>query len=343
MIKSICLVRLSALGDVLMFVPLVRTLQRYLPDAALTWVISRPAYDLVSDMEGIEFIVIQKPKGLMDYWRFKQQFHARTFDVLLAAQASLRANLLYPCIRARRKVGYDRARAKDGHGWFVNETIRPGRDHTLDGFLKFARVLGVKQTEVRWDLPMSALDEAWARAHMPVGVRPVLVLNPAASKAERTWPVERYIEVIRWVQTMGLMSVVLTGGPSAEDKALGDAIAAAVLPVTNLIGKTKPKQLLAVIREAALVLCPDTGPAHMAVAVGTPVIALHAVTGVGISGPYTCRDLAIDAYPEALSRLLGKTIDTCPWGTQVRADAAMKLIGVEAVITQITALLLPLA
>ena len=334
MIKSICLVRLSALGDVLMVVPLVRTLQRYLPDATLTWVISRPAYELVESMTGVEFIVIDKPSGLMDYWRFRRQFQARTFDVLLAAQASFRANLLYLCIRAQRKIGYDLARAKDGHRWFVNEHIVPGRDHTLDGFLKFAQALGVTRTEVHWDLPLSMHDVTWARAQLPSNGLPVLVVNPAASQAERSWPVERYIEVIRWVYAQKLMSVVLTGGPGVQDRALGDAIATAV-PVTNLIGKTRPKQLLALIREATLVLCPDTGPAHMATAVGTPVIALHAVTNVDISGPYTYRDLAINAYPEALHRVLGQPVDRCPWGTQVHSEVAMQLIEPARVIERI--------
>ena len=85
--RSICLVRLSALGDVLMFVPLIRTLQRYLPNTKLTWVVSPPAYDLVAGMDNVEFVVIQKPRTLGDYWQFKKTMQGRTFDVLLAAQA----------------------------------------------------------------------------------------------------------------------------------------------------------------------------------------------------------------------------------------------------------------
>jgi heptosyltransferase I len=339
MIKSICLVRLSALGDVMMFVPLVRALQLALPQATVTWVISRPAFDLVEGMDGVEFIVIEKPNRVMDYWRFKQRLRGRVFDVLLAAHASLRANLLYPCIRARRKVGYDSARAKDGHGWFITESITPGRDHTLDGFLKFAAVIGVPTDTIRWDLPVLPENKAWAKQQLSSAGSFVLVVNPAASKPERTWPVDRLIEVIRYVQSTWPITVVLTGGPGAQDKILGDAIEAAV-PVMNLIGKTKPAQLLAVIAQANLVLCPDTGPSHMAVAVGTPVIALHAVTSVGISGPYTCRDMAVDAYPEAVRQLLGTTADECPWNTHVHSEKAMLLISVDAVIAKIQRVML---
>lgn len=336
--ESICIVRLSALGDVLMLVPLVRTLQTNFPNAKLTWVISRPAYDLVENLEGVEFIVIDKPKRLMDYWRFKQRMHGRKFDVLLATQASLRANLLYACIKAQRKIGYDTLRAKDGHAWFIKEAIKPGRDHTLDGFLKFADALAVKTKEIRWDLPITSTDYDWAREHLPKDIAPLLLVNPAASKPERSWPVERYIEVIEYAQKHWHVQVVLTGGPGAFDKALGDAIAAKV-SVINLIGKTKPKQLLAVISLADVLLCPDTGPSHMATAVNTPVIALHAVTSADVSGPYLYRHLSVDCYPEAIRTVLNKTPETNIWGMHAHGADTMKLVTIEAVIAKLSLVL----
>lgn len=331
MIKSICLVRLSALGDVLMCVPLLRTLQHHFPKAHITWVISKPAYDLVEGMAGVEFVVIDKPSSLRDYWRFRQAFRARHFDVLLALQASFRANLLYPLITATRKIGYGGARAKDGHRLFVRETIPLTPCHTLESFLNFAVPLGVSQPVLRWDMPLTDADETWARERLAHLRGPVLVVNPAASKPERTWALDRYIEVIQFAQSTLGFCVVLTGGPGAYDKIIGEHLVAAFPSVTNLIGQTRPKTLMAVIKHATLVLCPDTGPAHMAVAVGTPVIALHAVTNVAVSGPYTHQEDAVNAYPLALLTRLGKTIDTCRWGTQVHGDDVMNFITVEAV------------
>ena len=338
MTNSICIVRLSALGDILMIVPLIRTLQAHLPNVALTWVISRPAYDLVEGMEGVEFIVINKPNSLVDYWRFYQQMRHRSFDVLLAAQASFRANLLYPLIRASRKIGYDPLRAKDGHGWFIDEAIAPGRDHTLEGFLKFASQLGIEKKEISWDLPIQQADRAWALDHLPLKAGLVVLVNPAASKPERSWSVARYIQVIHYLQTHWQANVVLTGGPGTYDKALGEEIAKAV-SVINLIGKTKPKQLLAVIEQADLLICPDTGPSHMAAAVATPVVALHAVTSADVSGPYIYRHLAVDCYPEAIKTVLKKTPETTIWGTHAHGDDTMKLVTVEAVIAKLDTVL----
>lgn len=333
MINSICLVRLSALGDVLMMVPLIRTLQTALPDTKLTWIISRPAFDLVEGMDGVEFIVIEKPKNLIDLWQFKKQMSSRHFDVLLAPQASLRTNLLYPLIKAKRKIGYDALRAKDGHGWFVKERITPGLDHTLDGFLKFAEPLGIREKIIRWDLPLAAVDYEWAENHLPQQ-GPILVVNPAASKPERSWPVERYIAVLQHAREQWQAQIVLTGGPGDYDKLLAAQILQEI-PAINLVGKTKPKQLLAVISKATAVLCPDTGPSHMSAAVNTPVVALHAVTNPLVSGPYVFQHLVVNRYPEAVEKVLGLTMEQHVWGTHVHGDEAMKLIAVDDVIKRL--------
>lgn len=334
MINSICIVRLSALGDVLMLVPLIRTLQANYPKASITWVISPPAYFLVEGMDGVEFIVIDKPNTPLDYWRFYNTIRKQRFDVLLATQSSFRANLLYPCIRATRKIGFDKLRAKDGHGLFVHETIAPGHDHTLDGFLRFADNLNIKKKAIRWDLPISTEDTHWALAQIPLGTGPILLVNPAASKPERSWPVDRYIAAIQHAQSHWQARVILTGGPGNYDQTLGDTICQHV-SVTNLIGQTKPKQLLALISQANLVLCPDTGPSHMAAAVGTPVIALHAVTSADVSGPYTFRHLAIDCYPEAVTSVLKKTQETNIWGTHAHGETTMELVSIDAVIKRL--------
>lgn len=332
------MVRLSALGDVLMFVPLVRTLQHAFPEVALTWVISRPAYDLVEGMTGIEFIVIEKPHTIADYWRFKKQLADRYFDVLLAAQASFRANLLYACIRATRKIGYDPLRAKDGHKWFIDEHIEPGCDHTLEGFLKFAYPLGITTPRLQWDLPIPFEADAWVQARLPAGKGPLVVINPAASKPERSWLPERYIAVIHHLQTQWQARIILTGGPGAYDQQLGQNIAERC-QIENWIGQTQPKQLLALIRCADLVICPDTGPSHMAAAVHTPVIALHAVTSAAVSGPYPFRHLSVDCYTLAVEKILKKTPTTIAWGTHAHGSETMALIAVDAVLARIASVL----
>ena len=332
MINSICIVRLSALGDAIMLVPMVRTLQKYYPKAKITWIIANPAYKMLQGLSGVEFILIDKPKGFKDYWQFWRKMRNRKFDVLLAPQASLRTNLLYPLIIAHRKIGYDKARANDGHRLFVKESIDAAQEHTLEGFLRFAKHLGCSEPVIDWQLPLRSEDTQWANQHKPQGR--VLVINPAASKQERAWPSERYIELIHRAQERWQLSIVLTGGPSDYEKGLADEIKANC-KVVDLVGKTQPKQLIALLEQVEAVVCPDTGPAHMATAVKTPVVGLYAVNPPHISGPYLSQELVVDKYPQAVKTILGKDMSKVSWTTRVHSPLAMQLIEVEDVMAKL--------
>lgn len=161
-----------------------------------------------------------------------------------------------------------------------------------------------------------------------------MLINPAASKPERSWLVERYVEIIQHARQVWNAKPVLTGGPGPYDRELADRILEKT-ECLDLVGKTKPKQLLAVISKASLLICPDTGPSHMAAAVGTPVIALHAVTSAEVSGPYTFRHLAVDCYPEAVSSVLNKSASDNVWGTHAHGPDTMKLVSTKAVISRL--------
>lgn len=110
---SLCILRLSALGDVSHIVPIVRTIQQCWPQTRITWIIGKVEYALVGGIDGVEFIVCDKSQGLGAYRAVWQRLRGRRFDVLLMMQAALRASLLSLGIRATLKIGFDpRARAR---------------------------------------------------------------------------------------------------------------------------------------------------------------------------------------------------------------------------------------
>jgi len=330
-IRRIAILRLSALGDVCMVVPVIRSLQRALPQAQITWFISRPAYDLVEGLPGVEFIVIDKPKTPLDYLRLRKRLKNARYDVLFAMQAALRANLIYPFIHAPIKIGFDNARARDGQRWFTNVQIPFAEQHLMDSFISFAETLGVKEKVIEWQLPLSDEVRSWAQEKLPEGDGPLLVINPAASKPERNWPAPRYAQIIKLMRERGVR-VLLTGGPHPVEKALiADIKQQLDSPVSDRSGQTSPKQLAAILESADCVLAPDTGPVHMAVAVGTPVIGLYAVAPSWLSGPYLQREIAIDKYNEAVAHILKKDPAMVPWGTRVHSSEAMELISVAEV------------
>ena len=337
---KLCLVRLSALGDVVLMIPLVRTLQAAIPNLELTWITSPASYSILEGLSGVNFLVIDKPNSLGDYWRFYQRMKTESFDVLLAAQASFRANLLYPLIKAKRKIGFDHGRSKDGHRFFIQESIEARQEHLLEGFLGFARALGIEKTECRWDLALSAADHAFAESQLPEGNW--LAVNPAASKPERNWLSSRYAEVIQTAMEEWGMRVVLTGGPGEEEKRLANEVLQQCKDPTsilNLVGATTPKQCAAVLERARVLLSPDTGPAHIATAVGTPVVGLYAVAPSMLSGPYLSKHFVIDEFANAVQQLLKRDPNTVPWGTRVHDPKAMELIEVESVLMKLRAVM----
>ncbi len=194
---SVCLLRLSAIGDVSHALPVVRTLQHHWPQTKITWIIGKNEHALVSEIEGVEFITFDKSLGLGAYNDIRSKLGRRRFDVLLHMQVALRASIISLMIRATIKLGFDRTRAKDMQWLFTNARIKPRstRQHVVDSFLEFPRRLGLEPV-LKWDLPVSAR-AADSVQHMISGER-FLVINACAvakSRNWRNWTVEGYAEV----------------------------------------------------------------------------------------------------------------------------------------------------
>ncbi len=141
--RSLCLLRLSALGDVTHVLPLLHTLRSAWPEVAVTWAIGKGERRLLDGLPGVRFVEYDKKSGIKGMRALRRDLGER-FDVLLQLQVSARANLLSAFIPAKRRIGYDRSRSKDGHGLFINERIadRPGI-HVLDAISSFAEALGL--------------------------------------------------------------------------------------------------------------------------------------------------------------------------------------------------------
>jgi len=338
---TICLFRLSALGDVVLVLPLVRAIQARLPGVRLTWVIAKGAYPLVAGLaaEGVEFVVLDKPTGLGDYVDIHHRMSERRFDVLLCLQASWRANTLYPLINARRKIGYRADRAKDLHRLFVRESVEPRRNHIADAFLQFGEMIGVPAPAVpEWRLPVDPAAAAWAAERLPAG--PLLVINPCASKPSRTWRVERYAEVARELQWRHGLTPVLLGGPDAGERLVGAKLAEQIGRGTiDLVGRTALPQLVAVLDRARLLLAPDTGAVHIANALGRKVVGLYTAARSTRTGPYPRPEFCVDRYEEAVRKFLHCEPAESPWELRVHDRRAMDLITVPDVLERCEAAL----
>lgn len=334
--RSICLLRLSALGDATHVVPLVRTLRRAWPEVPITWIIGKGEAKMLEGLEGVEFIVFDKRAGRAGIRDLRRQLAGRRFEVLLQMQLALRANLLSAFVRADRRIGYDRARSKEGHGLFINQRIEVGGHHVLDAFGKFCEPLGLVQDRVEWNLPVPQAARDWAAEQLP-GDQPTLLVSPCSSHALRNWAPDRYAAVADHAAEKG-WRIALCGGRSQLERDTGDAIIAAMrAPVVDLIGKDTLKQLLALLERATLVLSPDSGPAHMANAMGTKVIGLFACTDRERCGPYSDLRWSVNHYDEAARQFLGKPASEIGWGKRVEFPGVMDLIPVAEVVERFEA------
>ena len=329
--RSICILRLSALGDATHLVPLIRTLRRAWPRVPITWILGKGEAKLMEGLEDIELVVFDKSAGWRGMADLRRRLGGRRFEVLLHMQLALRANALATLVRAERRIGYDRARSKEGHSLVINERIPPGGHHVLDAFGKFCEPLGLKQDRVEWNLPVPAAAREWAAEQLP-GDTPTLIVSPCSSHVLRNWAPERYAAVADHAADRG-WRIAICGGRSELERRTADAIQAAMRhPVVDLVGKDTLKQLLALLERAGLVLSPDSGPAHMANAMGTPVIGLFACTDRERCGPYSDLRWSVNHYDEASRQFMHRPASALPWGKRVEFPGVMDLIGVDEVV-----------
>ncbi len=336
---KLCILRLSAIGDVCHAVALVQRIQSTRPDIEITWVIGKIEYQLVADIPGINFVIFDKKQGKKAFSELKRALRGKHFDVLFLMQVALRANIASMCIKAKQRFGFDKERSKELHGMFTNRAIsKQIHPHVLDGFMAFADAAGIPAIDKpRWHIPIPQDAQGFAN-ELKQALGEFCIICPSASKAERNWTVEGYQQISAHLAGKGL-AVVLCGGPAQSERELAGNIAECGHIAQSLVGKTSLKQLLAVLSQAKLVLAPDTGPAHMATTVGTPVVGLYAHSNPLRTGPYNSLQHTVSVYETAVQEQHGKPWQQLRWGTRAKGENLMSLISPDAVIERLDGLL----
>lgn len=338
--RHLCVLRLSAIGDCVNTVAIIQAIQRQWPGTEITWIMGKLEASLLGDLPGVTVIPFDKKAGWRGYLQVWRQLKGQRFDALLHMQAALRASLLTLGIKARYRIGFCKERAADGQWLFTNHKVPApplAKRHVVDNLMGFAALLGVTDLTPRWAIPTTAEDDAWARAQLQG--QPTLLLSPSASKASRNWHTAGYAALIAHAQAKG-MQVALCGGPSQGERQLGSEIVAACpLPPLNLIGKTNLKQLLALMKQARILVSPDSGPAHMGNAAGVPVLGLYADQTPRRTGPYLWQDETVSVFEPLMLTQTGMSLEQLPWRSRLKQADAMQHITVPMVLTAFDRLL----
>ncbi|MGR6980658.1 glycosyltransferase family 9 protein [Testudinibacter sp. P27/CKL/0425] len=340
--KKLCVLRLSAIGDVCNAIAMVQQIQRHYPDCESTWIVGKTEAQIVSVLPNIKTIVFDKKQGWHGVLAIWKKLRNERFDALLNMQTALRASLLSLGIKAKYKIGFGKKRAREGQWLFTNHKIsEPSKPHVLDGFLAFAAEIGVPPSAPSWDIPLSDSDRQFA-AGLLDPQRQNLLICPCSSKAEKDWTVEGYAAVVRYAAQRNI-NVILAGSPAAREVAVAAEIEQKCgVAVQNVVGKTSLLQLIALIGKVDLLISPDSGPAHMATTQGTPVIGLYAIHNPLRTAPYNNLANVVSVYEQNIQAQYGKPSSELPWATRAKGKDLMQQIQVEDVIRQIE-LLLPMS
>lgn len=296
--KRICLIRTSAIGDTVHALAMVNALRHGYPDTHLTWVLQTIPYEMVKMQPGIDRFITFNRKGSPKEWRsLIRRLRQQSFDLVIAPQASAKVSLLTLLARARVKLGFDWRRSRELLYIATNQHIppRPMR-HVQDQFFEFIEYLGIENFPVQWDFQFNETERTWQQNFFADIKRPVIGFVIASAHPEKDWPPKFYAKVMDDLDKRLELQPMMIGGPSERERRIADEIFSLCRchPITAL---EKPiRHTMLQLDGCRLVVSPDTGPLHIAVALGTPTIGLYGYSNPKRCGPYKFQDLLIDKY-----------------------------------------------
>jgi lipopolysaccharide heptosyltransferase I len=317
--RAVCLIKPSALGDIVNALPVLSALRKRWPEAWIAWVVNRSFQGLLDGHPLLDEVICYDrrgfkptPTGLARLTTFLYQLGQRGFDLTIDLQGLLRSGVMALATGARVRVGL--ADAREGATRFYTHRIPPpgrrGAAHAVDRLLQLAAVFGADVAEPRFVVPCERADRSWAQAVLNAVPRPRVVLNVGATWKTKRWPVERFAAIARRARETRGAGLVVVG--AREDALLAKELRGRLEPIAvlDLCGRTTLRQLAAVAAESDLFVSNDSGPLHLARAVGARVVGVYTCTRPQLNGPYGLEAAAIQTgvwcagcYSRACTRL----------------------------------------
>ena len=300
-LHRMCVVMMSAVGDAVHVLPVLEALKRKSPTTHVTWVLQPGPATLVRGHRAVdEILLFDRSKGWRAFTEIREQLAARNFDLVVNLQVYFKAGIVTAFTRAPVKLGFDRARARDFNWLFTTHRIPPhAPQHVQDQYFEFLTALNVPHEPVSWALGPWPHERDAQRSLFDRFDRPVASIVVATSKPQKDWIPERWAQVADALWYDFGLQPMLVGGQSQRELAAGHTIMTRATHAPFSALGSGLRNLVGIIDGSALVLSPDTGPLHMAVALDRPVVSLMGYTNPKRTGPYRkFHDLIVDAYGE---------------------------------------------
>ena len=341
--QRILIIKPSSLGDVVHALPVLAVLRRVHADAHIAWLVNdslapllegHPLLDEVIRFDRDRFgRMWRNPRVFFEFWRFVADIRRRRFDLVIDLQGLIRSGLLCLFSGAEQRAGF--AEAREGARLFYSRRVRcaDSAEHAVDKNLAVVRALGlpIDQPEFPLGLRAAERDEAEELLAQVAGerVESFTAVIPGARWESKLWPAEKIAALIDRIHAASLARCVLLGAPDERDFA-ERVLAACQSNVIDLVGRTSLRQLAALLDLAERVVCHDTGPLHIAAALGKPTVAIFGPTNPARTGPYS--DAArVVAHPLGCAPCYRRV---CPYGHQ----NCRRPLEVETVLAEVRSL-----
>ena len=304
-VRSVCIVMLSAIGDTVHVLPVANALKRAWPDVRISWIIQRTPKSLVEGHPAIDELIEygRRRRGLRSWINFADVAHhlrGQRFDLALALQVYLKAGIIVGMLPAKRKLGFDHARARDGNWLFTNERIpHHSPQHVQEQYFEFLHHLGVDPEPVEWGIPITDQEREAQGSFFSEFDKPACSVVVATTNPRKNWTAEGYARVLEEIESTHGLQPILVGGPSQPERQMADEILSLTKahPVDALGDDLR--RLVYLLDGSALTVSPDTGPLHISRALETPVVGIYGYTNPKRTGPYRrYYDLWVDGYAE---------------------------------------------
>jgi len=347
---NILIVKLSAIGDVIHTLPALNALRKAYPEARITWLVEEAAYDLVKDHPALDRVLVSKRKrwlkelksplflnAVKEIYGFIKELRDTHYDMILDFQALLKSGILIALSRGKRKIGFGKGLEHMEYSYlFLNERFPAVsmEHHALTRGLMLLNALGIPTPQIEYKLAISDHDrqkvDNLLRRYGLVNPGRFVVVNPVAKWESKLWSNDKFAQLADQIIAQYDAAIVFTGG--LEDRPTICRIKAGMTAqAVNLAGETTLRMLAALYAKADVVVSTDTGPMHLAAAVGTPVVALFGPTAPWRTGPYGSGNQVITAG-QGCAPCFKRKCSTCDCMALISVDqvfdAVSKVIGV---------------
>lgn len=296
--QRVAVVLLSAIGDIVHALPLVSSLKSGAPGLSVEWVTQPVPGEIAGRHPGVDRLwTLERRRGWRAYRDLARALRGRRFDLVLDLQVYAKASLATALLDSPRKIGFDRSRARELNWLVTNERIAAGPPRqTCEQYLEFADHLGIPRC-YEWPLPLAAEERAAQAAFYGRRRGPLAALVVGTSRSAKEWPADRWARLAESLhQDLGY-EVCIVGSDQPDERARALEIAGlSRVPVLDE-RKDDLRRLLWLLDGAAIAVTPDTGPFHLAVALGVPSVGLYGHTDPARVGPgRRFPELVVDAF-----------------------------------------------